>query len=104
VSALNWLRELRPGDRILIAPPVELAGPPRAVPPAEAVFVAGADHPMTAIPVLVVCGLPDGWADENNEELGLRVVWADQALKRLDDDERVERMRQRLRFMAEVAA
>lgn len=99
-EALCKLRdELRPGDRVLVSAG-ELSQPPRALPDAEAVFVAFAEDPSTSRPCVVVCGLPDGWADEPNEPLGLRALWVDRLRWRLTDDERVERMRECFRSMA----
>lgn len=97
------LRDLRAGDRVLVSPPGDLGQPPRALAPAEAVFVSFASDDRTPTPWAVVCGLPDGWADAHTEPLGLRILHLGQILKRLSDDQRIERLRERLAFVVAVA-
>lgn len=97
------LHELRPGDRVLVKAAYGLDQPPQAVPPVEATFVTFAQEPENPRPWVIVCGIPDGWADEDNGVFGLRVLWPEQLLGRVTEDERIERLKERLRFMAKIA-
>jgi hypothetical protein len=100
----QFLESLRPGERILVAAPGDLGQPPRAILDVEATFISFAPDPDKPLVYwAVVCGIPDGWADEENQGLGLRVITLGQIRDRISDDERVVRLRQRLRVMAELA-
>lgn len=93
---------LRPGDRLLVNP----ATPPDEGPwlTEQAVFVAWHTDKASGIPVLMVCGLGDGWDGGRNLPFGLRAIWQQRVLKRLSEDDRIEILRRRLRQMARVLA
>lgn len=96
------LLELRPGDRLLVNPASPC--PPGPWLAEQAIFVAWLTDEASGIPVLMVCGLADGWDGQPNLPLGLRAVWQQNVLGRCSEDDRIELLRRRLRQMARVLA
>lgn len=96
------LRELRPGDRLMVNP---------TTPPdkgswlnEQAIFVSFMEQPETGIPFAVVVGLPPGWDGIETESPHLRVIATEQIVGRLREAERFELLRRQLRQMARVLA